>query len=343
MNKDIGRLSDSQVTIPDLLQKYSHQIEQLLEKEMPRDGAEFLSEGVWYQFSTGGKRLRPALCLLTCEQLGGDPDKALSFALAAEILHNFLLIHDDIEDGDTLRRDQKTLWAHLGVPNAINVGDYLISNAYRIILGSPLAPETIVRLMEIYSLTFERTVEGPALDINWRGSETFAVEDYFRIVQLKTAYYLTFNLVGGAIVAGIQKDVIDQLWELGRHLGPAFQIRDDVIDLTRGKGRGGEIGCDIREGKPSILFAHALDQLASDPDARATLLGIIRKSREETTDQDVETVLGLYRRTGALDYAENASRREIETAFEIIDRLPLEGRGKELFRDISQFMVDRQT
>jgi geranylgeranyl pyrophosphate synthase len=336
-------LSSSQITIQDLLQKYSRQIDELLEREMPRNSADFLSEGVWYQFSTGGKRLRPALCLLTCEQLGGDPNKALPFAMAAEILHNFLLIHDDIEDGDTLRRDQKTLWAHLGVPNAINVGDYLISNAYRILLGSPVDAETVVRLMEIYSLTFERTVEGQALDINWRGSESFTVDDYFRIVQLKTAYYLTFNLVGGAIVAGFQGEVIDQLWELGRHLGPAFQIRDDVIDLTCGKGRGGEIGCDIREGKPSILFAHALDQLGADTAESAQLLEIIRKSRDDTTNTDVEAVLDLYRRTGALEFAENASREQIETSFKIIDRLPLESRGKELFRDISQFMVDRQT
>lgn len=310
---------------------------------MPRDGAEFLSEGVWYQFSSGGKRLRPALCLLTCEQLGGEPDRALPFALAAEMLHNFLLIHDDIEDGDTLRRDQKTLWAHLGLSNALNVGDYLIANAYRIILGSPLESETIVRLLDIYSLTFERTVEGQALDINQRGLESFSVDDYYRIVQLKTAYYLTFNLVGGAIVAGFHGDVIDQLWELGRHLGPAFQIRDDVIDLTRGKGRGGEIGCDIREGKPSILFAFALEQLRESREDRQKLLDIIRKPREETSAEDVDTVLGLYRQTKSLEFAETASRELIDKAYGLIDNLPLDVSGKTLFRSISQFMVDRQT
>ena len=310
---------------------------------MPRDGAEFLSEGVWYQFSSGGKRLRPALCLLTCEQLGGEPDRALPFALAAEMLHNFLLIHDDIEDGDTLRRDQKTLWAHLGLSNALNVGDYLIANAYRIILGSPLEAETIVRLLDIYSLTFERTVEGQALDINQRGLESFSVDDYYRIVQLKTAYYLTFNLVGGAIVAGFHGDVIDQLWELGRHLGPAFQIRDDVIDLTRGKGRGGEIGCDIREGKPSILFAFALEQLRECREDRQNLLEIIRKPREETSAEDVDTVLDLYRQTKSLEFAEAASRELIDKAYGLIDNLPLDSSGKTLFRSISQFMVDRQT
>jgi geranylgeranyl pyrophosphate synthase len=329
--------------IPALLKKHSQRVEELLRAEIPPGSAPFLSDGVWYQFGSGGKRLRPALCLLTCEELGGDAEKALPFALAAEILHNLLLIHDDIEDGDTMRRDQKTLWAELGMANAINVGDYLIAHAYRILQRSPLDPPRVLRLLEIFTLTFQRTVEGQALDINLRGSEDFDVGRYFEIVQLKTAYYLTFNLVGGAVVAGIDGEVIARLWELGRCLGPAFQIRDDRIDLTQGKGRGGEVGCDIREGKPSIFFAHALERLPpGDPDRRA-LLEAIRKPRQETTDEDVAMVMGLYERIGALGFADAECRRLIERAFEIIDDLPLDHRGKELFRSISRFMIDRQS
>lgn len=329
--------------IQHLLYAHAQRVETLLRAEMPPGAAEYLSDGVWYQFDSGGKRLRPALCLLTCKELGGDPEKALPFALAAEMLHNLLLIHDDIEDGDTMRRDRETLWAHLGVANAINIGDYLIASAYRILLSSPLDPQTVVRLLKVYSMTFEKTVEGQALDINLRACATFDIAQYFRIVQLKTAYYLTFNLVGGAIVAGIDGPVIDQLWELGRCLGPAFQIRDDTIDLTRGKGRGGEIGCDIREGKPSIFFAHALETIQEgDPD-RTCLLEILGKPREDTTTADVRRVVEIYKRADSLEFAEAESSRLIDRAFSIIDRLPLEEQGKELFRAISRFMVDRQT
>jgi len=90
--------------VASLLRQYAGDIEVLLRREIPEGRFPFISEGVWYQFSSGGKRIRPALCLLTCEALGGDPRKALNFALAAEILHNVLLIHDDIEDGDRIRR-----------------------------------------------------------------------------------------------------------------------------------------------------------------------------------------------------------------------------------------------
>jgi geranylgeranyl pyrophosphate synthase len=324
-----------------LLKQYSEEIDVLLRKEIPEKEYAFLSEGVWYQFSSGGKRLRPALGLLTCEALGGERRRALNFALAAEILHNVLLIHDDIEDGDTVRRDQKTLWAEFGIANAINVSDFLISKAYRIILMSPLEPPLILRLIEVFTETYQRTVEGQALDINLRGDDRFSINQYFRVVQLKTAYYLTFNLVGGALAAGLEGQPVDALWELGRWLGPAFQIRDDIIDLTEGKGRGGEVGCDIREGKPSIFFAYALEQGSVTEEERRRLVEIVRRDRAATTAGDVEWVIDLYRRIGALDFAQREARRLIEGAFSVIDRIPMEEAHRELFREISRFMIDR--
>jgi geranylgeranyl diphosphate synthase, type I len=329
--------------VASLLKQYAGEIEVLLKKEIPEAEYAFISEGVWYQFSSGGKRIRPALCLLACEALGGDPRRALHFALAAEILHNVLLIHDDIEDGDTVRRDQQTLWARFGIPNAINVSDFLISRAYKIILRSPLEPKILLRLIEVYSETYERTVEGQALDINLRGAQDFTIEQYYRIVQLKTAYYLTFNLVGGALAAGVDGPVIDSLWELGRWLGPAFQIRDDIIDLTEGKGRGGEVGCDIREGKPSIFFAFALQRGAGSEEERRRLVEIVRRPREQTSPADVKWAIDLYRRIGALDFAQGEARRLIEGASGVIDRIPMEESHRESFRVISRFMIDRST
>src|SRR3989454_6774663 len=186
--------------IPKLLNYHARSVESLLAQEVPPHQLPYISDGVWYQFSSGGKRLRPALCLIACEALKGDPEKALPFALATEIFHNYLLIHDDIEDGDTMRRDQPTLWKKLGIPNAINVSDFLIAKAYQLILGAPLPDGTNLRLASIFSQAFERTVEGQALDINLRGSAGVNLETYLRIVELKTAYYLALPWVGGAIV-----------------------------------------------------------------------------------------------------------------------------------------------
>jgi len=329
--------------IPSLLTRHARSVESLLANEVPPGAVPYISEGVWYQFSSGGKRLRPALCLITCEALRGDAQSALPFALATELLHNFFLVHDDIEDGDTMRRDRETLWKKDGVPNAINVGDYLIAKAYQILLAAPLPPQTNLKLARIFTDTFERTVEGQALDINLRGSPDVTLETYFRIVQLKTAYYLALTWVGGAVVAGVGDSALEPLWDLGRCLGPAFQIRDDIIDMTQGKGRGGEIGCDLREGKPSIFFAYVLDRSRGTPQDRARLIEIVKKPRDLTTPDDVAWAIEFYRESGALRFAEDEARRLIAGAEQVIDSIPLDAQGKDVFRALSRFMIDRNT
>lgn len=330
-------------TLPDLLAVHGRAVEEFLRAQIPPEQSPYLSDGAWYQISSGGKRLRPALCLITCEALRGDVRGALPFAAATEILHNFLLIHDDIEDGDTMRRDKPTLWVHVGVPNAINVADYLIARAYRLILDAPLAAEVNLRLASTFSMAFERTVEGQALDINLRGRTDVTIETYHRIVQLKTAYYLALPWVGGAIVAGVDERAVDALWELGRCLGPAFQIRDDVIDLTQGKGRGGEVGCDLKEGKPSILFAYALERGEGTEAERARLVEIVSKPRAETTAEDVDWAIDLFRRTGAIQFAQEEAAALIRRAEEVIETLPLDAAGKDVFGAIGRFMVDRSS
>ena len=324
------------------MQKHAATVEDLLEKEVPKGRADFLTDGVWYQFDSGGKRLRPALCLMTCEVLTGDPNAAVPFALATEILHNFLLVHDDIEDGDTMRRDQQTLWAKFGVPNALNVADYLIARAYRLILEASLPAEINLRLGRVFTFALERTVEGQALDINLRGHPEVDLETYFRIVQLKTAYYLALTWVGGAIVAGVLEEDLEPFWDLGRCLGPAFQIRDDIIDLTEGKGRGGEIGCDIREGKPSIFFAYTLDRGIGPEEDRKRLVEILRRPREETGESDIRWAIDFFREHGALDFAHSEASRLVTEAESVLDRLPLGKEGSDRFRAIARFLIDRK-
>ncbi len=330
-------------SLQDTVRQHGQRIEELLLEEIPQNAVPFVSEGVWYQFASGGKRLRPALCLLSCDLFGGKSQDALQFALATELLHNFFLVHDDIEDGDTMRRDRPTLWSEVGMANGINIGDYLLAKAYAVIFKSPLSAETILELGKIFSSTFERTVEGQALDINLRGSRDVGLEVYYRIVQLKTAYYLAVTWVGGAIIAGRSRETLDPLWELGKCLGPAFQIRDDLLDLTDGKGRGGEIGCDLREGKPSILYAYALDREVGSTEERERLRDIMSKSREETGTDDVNWAIKFFDRTGALDFARKEASKLIERADQVIDSLPLDEAGREVFRTVSRYIVERKT
>jgi len=328
--------------MPADVQRHVSALEEFFQAQNSRKSYEFISEGVDYQFSTGGKRLRPALCLMACEALGGNPSDALPFAMGTEMLHNFLLVHDDIEDGDTVRRDLPTLWAKIGVPNALNVADFMICRAYRLILESPLSSEVKLRLAQQFSLTFQRTVQGQALDINLRGNTEVDLDTYFHIVTHKTAYYLALPWVGGATVAGAADDQLEPLWELGRCLGPAFQIKDDLIDLTEGKGRGGEVGCDIREGKPSICYAYALSAECGSSEDRRRLVDVVRAPREETSAEDIDWTIGYYQKEGVLEFAQAEAERLAARSESVLEELPFGEDGKSGFREMIRFVVQRK-
>lgn len=326
--------------VAELVEQYGARIAPILDAEFPAGRYPFLSEGARYQLRSGGKRLRPALCLLACEGLGGNPDDALPFACASEILHNLFLLHDDIEDGDRLRRNRETLWVRYGVPNAINVGDFMAAKAYLILLESPVPPAVLKEIIRVFSETYLTTTRGQALDINLRAAEDLTVARYLEIVSLKTARYLAYNMVGGALVAGAGVETVARLWELGEALGPAFQIQDDLLDMTAGKGRGGEIGCDIREGKPTLFLAHVLGSDAG-ADERARLRGILAMPREETTADDVAWVIALYERTGAIEFARRTAETLAAKAEALIEDLPLG--NKRVFSEIAAYVIERRT
>ena len=328
--------------LPESVQTHIAALEEYFESQNSNEEFDFITEGLLYQFSTGGKRLRPALCLLSCQIHGGAPSTSLPFAMATELLHNYLLIHDDIEDGDLIRRDMKTLWAQIGLANALNVSDFMIARAYRLITESELPEEVRLRLCQSFSLVLQRTVEGQALDINLRGDAEVTLETYYRIVTCKTAFYLALPWVGGAMIAGASDEDVKPLWELGRCLGPAFQIRDDLIDLTEGKGRGGEIGCDIREGKPSICYAYALEARKGTPQDLEKLIRIVGAGRDDTTEEDISWVIDFYRQKGVLEFAQTEADRLADESMAALDKLQVSEDGKNDFREVIRFVVDRK-
>lgn len=308
-------------TLDEAIARSSRLVDQRLAETLPRRPGEVLFDALDYHLSTGGKRLRPALCLLTCEALGGRTEDALDFAVAVELLHNMFLVHDDVEDGDEVRRDRPALWVKYGLAHAVNAGDYLLGAAYQAVLRAPGDPARRCRLLDAFNATVLRTIEGQALDIASRADPNWTVEAYRHMVELKTGWYLSLGMVGAAILAGAGDAAVAHLEAFGRCAGPAFQVRDDVLDLTPGKGRGGQIGSDVREGKASILYAHALQ--AAAPDERERLVAIMARPRPETTDADVAWVLDLYRRTGALEFARRFSEDLLREAKAHIAALPL--------------------
>jgi len=315
-------------------------VRQQIERVLPRAGpyGRWLNEPIWYHIGDdaidpatkkGPKRSRPMFCLMAAECLGVPLEDALPFAAATEITHEYLICHDDIMDGDTSRRDQPALWVRYGmagdckkaryqasisrglklgdtgIANGINAGDYMMAKAYEAVTSSHLSNARKAALCGTLTTTLVKTGEGQALDVNLRADAGFTVEKYFELATLKTGYYLIFGVVGSAQLAGLDEKSISALWRLGGNIGVAFQMLDDVIDLTSGKGRLGrdgkpQLGNDIREGKPSALFAKTME-LASERD-RARLVTIFRRPRERTTASDIIWVTDLYRRHGVIDW-----------------------------------------
>ena len=327
------------MNIEDKIKTYGNKINKLLKDLIPVNKDDYLSEPIWHHLSTGGKRIRPAICLITCEALGGNVENALHFALAVEILHNMFLMHDDIEDGDTVRRDKPTVWVKYGLANAINAGDYMLALAYRSILSSQTGVEIKIKLLDIFTMTYGKTVEGQALDINARAEKDFTVEKYMKIVELKTGYYLACGIVGGVALAEHNNSNLDAIWELGKNMGPAFQIKDDLIDLTVGKGRGGVIGSDISEGKASFPYAYTLE--VANEDEKNQLIRIMSKERDKTYKDDIRWVIDLYKKYDALDYAQDYAEKLIKETYKTVDRI--DTKDNTIFKEIADFMVQRSS
>jgi geranylgeranyl pyrophosphate synthase len=188
-----------------------------------------------------------------------------------------------------------------GTANAINAGDYLLAKAYHSILSSPIASDKKMKHLDIFTLTYEKTVEGQALDINARGIKNFTVQKYIDMVELKTGYYLACGMVGGAITSGHSDGVIDQIWKLGKLMGPAFPSKDD----------------------------------------KETLIEIMAKQREETTEADVKQVMEIYKKYNAIDHAQRYAEDLIKQTNSIIDGMPIN--NKTVFKEIASFMTQRMT
>jgi geranylgeranyl pyrophosphate synthase len=286
-----------------------------------------------------GKRLRPSLGLLVCEALGGDPNLILPFSSAIEIFHNFTLVHDDIEDGDEFRRNQPCVYKNFGLAHGINIGDFMLVKVWRALMpehGLKISPGIRMKLFDLLTDTLEHTHIGQALDINARENKNLTIPEYFRIVTEKTGYCLAAPMAAAAIVTRSSPSIIRSLTDYAKAIGPLFQIRDDMIDLTEGKGRK-VIGSDIREGKRSFLVAHVTDKCREKE--RIKLYRILDAPRDKTTDSGVEWVCGLFRKYHSFEAGQIQNECLLSEAMKAIENTPK--RLKDLLVIFAEMLLSR--
>lgn len=262
----------------------------------------------------GGKALRPALCIATCLGLGGHLEAILPTAATLELYHNAFLIHDDIEDESWWRRGKPTLHIDHGVPIAVNVGDAMLSlslqplldNVERVGLGPAL------RILRAVAKMTRLTVDGQALELEWVRSNTWRLQDadYLKMVELKTSWYSFITpLQAGAIAAGAAPERMAPLESFGRHLGAAFQITDDLLNLRADPQEyGKEIGGDLWEGKRTLMLLHTLR--SAEPEDQARAVAILAKRRPSADGELGMTT--LLERLAARGEISPSARAEIE-------------------------------
>ena len=220
-----------------------------------------------------GKRIRPLLCLMACEAVGGDPATAMPAAAAIEILHNFSLVHDDIEDGDETRRHRPTLWALWGVPQAINVGDGMFALAFAALLrsaetgsaGGLPSPASgngrALAALDRFSKICIDLTEGQHLDMSFEEREDVSVAEYLRMVAGKTSALIAGSTSLGSLFGGATKHETECLHRFGFNMGQAFQIQDDILGIWGDpEVTGKPVGNDILRRKKSLPLLYGLEQ-----------------------------------------------------------------------------------
>jgi geranylgeranyl diphosphate synthase, type I len=291
----------------------------------------------------GGKRARPAMAMLACQAVGGEPRKALASGCAIEFFHASALIHDDIMDASTMRRGEKCAHILHGSPLAINAGDYALGLVCTIVVRDPLLDDaTKLAVLDVIGEMSARTVEGQALDVGWVRDDVFDLtpDDYLGMALCKTGYYSGIApLKIGAIVGGATDEERRALEGFGKSSSIAFQIQDDLLNiLGDAQTTGKDYLTDVLESKRTLMVIHCL--AAADANDRERLVALLRLGHDKTQAQAVE-VVELMRRYDSIDYARELARNLIAEA-----RVYLDGvRGspaREALASMADFFLDRE-
>lgn len=268
--------------------------------------APFLDDLLAEYPSRGGKMLRPSICLATARAFGASGPQAARCAAAIEILHNGLLIHDDIQDASELRRGQPTLHALHGVPLAINAGDALMLSALRPLLDAvrPLGETAARQALDVTLAMARETAEGQALELGWRDRNVTELTeaDYLRMALKKTAWLgMIWPAQLGVILGTGGREDPERVVRWGYFLGVAFQIEDDVRNLGASPGYGKELNGDLFEAKRTLMLIHV--RRACSPEERARLDAFLALPRESRAPRDVLWLAGLMEGRGSIAHA----------------------------------------
>jgi geranylgeranyl diphosphate synthase, type II len=335
--------------IQSVLQEYGTLTRQALRRYLPAlEPRRYLYDLVADYPRRGGKMMRPSLCIATARAFGARAEEALQAAVSIELFHNALLVHDDVHDESVLRRGAPSLHVLHGVPLALNAGTALALLSLRPLTDykSGFGFKVPLLLLEELQRMSRESGEGQALELGWRRDNVVDLcdADYFEMVLKKTCWYTTISpmRLGALIGCRDMYPELDTLIRFGFFLGTAFQIRDDVLNLTGDERYGKEIYDDLLEGKRTLMLIHLLTH--ATPEERERVTAFLASPRAGRAGEPVRWVVERMRHYGSVDYAQEVANGLAGAALHefslLFDALP-DSRDKRFLAEIVPWVLER--
>lgn len=300
-------------------------------RERLRSDVPLVQQIAEYIIAGGGKRMRPAMLLLTAGASGYRGRHHHELAAVIEFIHTATLLHDDVVDESALRRGRETANAHFGNAASVLVGDFLYSRAFQMMVGVGS-----IRVMQVLADATNIIAEGEVLQLMNCHNADIEIADYLRVVRYKTAKLFEAAAQLGGILGNVPAAVESDLAAYGAHLGTAFQIVDDVLDYSGNEGEiGKSLGDDLAEGKPTLPLIHVIkygSQVQSD---------LVRQALESGGRETFEEIIAAVKATGALEVAMEVAKAEAVAAKKALDALP-DSQYREALLELSDFAVERR-
>ena len=338
--------------IKEILNKYIPDVEQGV-KESLSVAPDFIGGVINYHFGWAdqnfqpanfdrGKALRPVVCLMVYEALTGNRGDALPAAVSIELIHNFSLIHDDIEDGDLERRGRPTAWTIWGKPLAINVGDYLYTLAFRNLHNldvSKFGPEKVLAVQRLITDACITLTEGQDLDLRFEQMQDVSTEMYLDMVYKKTGALLEAAIVSGATLGTSNKEIIGHYQKFAHNIGVAFQIRDDILGIWGDADKTGKsVDNDLRRKKKTLPVLYTLGKASGERKAKLVSL---YAAADPLSDSEIEFVRDSLSWADAHKYAQNAADTYIKDAFTALNQIGITTQPQLDLETIARYLVER--
>ena len=343
--------SHQRIPLPLMIARYGGRIQAALRRSLSQDGSLVYDMLRYYMgwadvsgaptAASAGKAVRPALCMYGCAAVGGEAETAIPAAAAIELIHNFSLVHDDIQDEDETRHNRKTIWAVWGKDKALVAGNVLrvVADTALHELADDRAPaDRAIAAVDLLTESYLEMIEGQYLDIAFEGRHDIGMADYRRMISRKTGALLRCSLNLGAAVGSDDDDVVSAFRECGRALGYVFQIRDDVLGVWGDEAVTGKpVGADIRRKKNSYPVVCAMERAERDDlDALTTIY-----AKPQPDEGDVARALDVMERVGVREMAQAEAGEWADAAMSALASVELSPQARRDIEEFTHFLLVR--